>query len=105
MTIHAAFLEKQAQDGLTKEEITGLLDKIDSPDDMFIPAEVEADAVESVAIGFVAREIYDIMDYNYTAFQRCLQPVMDDMANEVPSHIYSIDLYGKTINIWFDRNL
>ena len=105
MKIHAAFLEKQADDGLTKDEIIGLLDKIDSPDEMFIPAEVEAETVESVAIGFIAREIYDIMDYDYTAFQRCLQPVMDDMANELPSHIYTTSLNDHIINIWFDRNL
>ena len=72
---------------------------------MFIPAEAEADFVPSVAIGFIAREIYDIMDYNYTAFQKCLQPVMDDMNNENKDHIYTTTINNKPINIWFDRNI
>ena len=89
---HAVMLQKGGVDGLTKAEITRLLDML--PDDAEVyPIDLEARDHECSAQGFILSEGADMIDFDYEAsgFHDFVAEIMDDMENESPDCIYCFD--------------
>lgn len=90
--------EKCYPDGLTKDDVRFLLDKIEA--DEVVPFEVEAKYHESAAYGFISAitlDCYTNTDIN--VMKSYIASILDDMDLETTDHRYQ---WGNT-EIYLDR--
>ena len=91
--------EKYGTDGMTKTEITDLLDMLDGTE--AYPIELSAYAQESSAMGFITPEAAELIeyDYEYSGLHNCIARILDDMCRESDNCEYEF----KGIKIWMSR--
>jgi hypothetical protein len=92
--------EKPVDEGLTRAEAWDMIDML-SESNEFLPIEIEAKAHESVAMGFIARNFADELDFDYekSGLNDFVANILDDMNNENENCIY--EFRGK--HIWLTR--
>ena len=91
--------EKYGTDGMTKTEITDLIDMLDSNE--AYPIELSAYAQESSAMGFITPNAAELIeyDYEYSGLHNYIALILDDMNREETSCEYEF----KGIKIWLSR--
>ncbi len=99
-----ALLEKPGNEGLFREEITMLLDKLDTRQDQLsvYPMEIENSSGESSAMGFITEEGADKLDYLYDNMSELgcrIRRILEDMDNERPDKTYQLG----EVTIFLDR--
>ena len=83
----AAFVQKPLDEGITVEEITKLVGRLEC--EQVIPIEVQANS--SCAIGFISLDAADELNYDYDNLIRNVSEVIEDMDNETEYGNYDFD--------------
>lgn len=83
----AAFVQKSLDEGITIEEITELVGRLEC--EQVIPIEVQANS--SCAIGFISLDAAEELDYDYDNLIRNVSEVIEDMDNETEYGNYDFD--------------
>lgn len=83
----AAFVQKPLDEGITVEEITELVSKLEC--EQVIPIEVQANS--SCAIGFISLDAAEELNYDYDNLIRSVSEVIEDMDNETEYGNYDFD--------------
>lgn len=83
----AAFVQKPLDEGITIEEITELVGRLEC--EQVIPIEVQANS--SCAIGFISLDAAEELDYDYDNLIRNVSEVIEDMDNETEYGNYDFD--------------
>lgn len=83
----AAFIQKPLDEGITIEEITELVGRLEC--EQVIPIEVQANS--SCAIGFISLDAAEELDYDYDNLIRNVSEVIEDMDNETEYGNYDFD--------------
>ena len=94
-----ALIEKQGTCGINKREMTSLFDLIDGEE--AYPLEFAAREHESVAIGLIAPDAAEKMDYDYTILEAKIADILDDMELENESCEYEFC----RLRIWLGREV
>lgn len=92
-----ALKEKCGTDGLNRNDVTDLFDKLNSI--KAYPIELQAWEFESSAMGFITPEAAKRLDYDYesSGLHDFIAAILDDMDNESGDYEY------KGVKIWFSR--
>lgn len=85
--VQAAFVQKPLDEGITIEEITELVGRLEC--EQVIPIEVQANS--SCAIGFISLDAAEELDYDYDNLIRNVSEVIEDMDNETEYGNYDFD--------------
>lgn len=94
-----ALKEKEFLSGLTRNDIVELFDMLDNVE--AFPIELEAKQHESSAMGFIAPEVAELLDYDYetSGLHDFIATILDQMDNETRDCTY--EFCG--IKIWLSR--
>ena len=95
MKFDIVLTERPHTDGLTKIEISELLEKIEYGS--VIPIEIVGDY--SSAMGFISLDCADSLDYDYEKMSEYIKSILNDMENESNDCTYRYDVY----TIWLSR--
>lgn len=83
----AAFIQKPLDEGITIEEITELVGRLEC--EQVIPIEVQANS--SCALGFISLDAAEELNYDYDNLIRSVSEVIEDMDNETEYGNYDFD--------------
>ena len=94
-----ALREKQAEYGLTRNDVIDLFDMLNNVE--AYPIELEAREHECVAMGFITPEVAELFDYDYEAsgLHDFIANILDDMNNESDDCRYEY----QGVKIWLSR--
>lgn len=89
--------EKELDAGLERNDVIDLFDMLDTTEG--IPFEVQAE--HSVAMGFISREMAEVVDYIYDDINDFVSNILSDMNNENENgeYIFEYDSYEFAIYI------
>lgn len=100
MTYGVALKEKPLDEGLERDEVIELFDKLHGGTG--IPLEIQG--YSSTAMGFINLTDAEFLNYDYTKVEELVRYVLDDMLRENPDHRYVVDVKGiGEIDIWLSR--
>ena len=89
--------EKPFDYGLTRQEVVDLFDMLNQTE--AYPIELMAMDHECSAMGFIAIDAADQLNYNYSELEKFVANILDDMENESDDCRYEF----KGISIWLSR--
>lgn len=87
-------MERPLDDGLTKIEITELLEKINGS---VIPLDIVGDY--SAAMGFITFDAADLLNYDFDKISEYVKSIINDMKKESEDCTYKFDV----VTIWLSR--
>ena len=91
--IAASFFEKEETEGLTKDDLTVLLG--DFKKAQLYPLEIEAERVESSAMGFISSRFADMLEYDYRVFKDFISGILGNPNNKSGQYFFE----GHIINL------
>lgn len=94
MMYDVVLMERPHDDGLTKIEISELLEKTNGS---VIPLDIVGDY--SSAMGFITLDAADRLTYNFDAISEYVKSIINDMENESEDCTYKFD----ACTIWLTR--
>lgn len=90
-----SLFEKQGDSGLSRDEISEILDDLNSY--YVFPVELFSKQYESSAIGFLTPECAEYLEYDYDELETYIASIIDDMTLEHENGIY--DFRGLSIKL------
>lgn len=91
--VAASFFEKEETDGLTKEDVVTLLN--DFKKTPLYPLEIEAERVESSAMGFISARFADMLEYDYRNLRNFVSMLLGNPNNKSGQYLFD----GQIINL------
>lgn len=78
----------ELEDGLSKEQISNMLELIEDDSRGYMPIEIHDN--NSSAYGFISSSYYESISYNIDDLSKVIKPVLNDWANESADNIYTL---------------
>ena len=96
--------ETPLEDGLTKQDILDIYDKMNEPEVLFC----EISGAFSIAIGMIALSVAEELDYTYdddSELGHFISNILYDMRNESSNGEYNFEYDGTSYSVYLSRNL